>query len=205
MTAKLVGVDPSAGYVQHVRQRTGDHRADFLIGDAHKLEFADGTFDVVVSGLVLNFLSDRHQALGEMKRVAREGGTVAAYVWDYPGQMQLMKYFWDTACDLDPAAGQLHEGRRFSFCQPDVLAAMFTAANLGNIETTAIVVPTCFADFADYWGPFLGGQAPAPSYAMSLDDDRCLALREAIRSRLPAGADGSIALTARAWAIHGRA
>ena len=61
-----------------------------------------------------------------------------------------------------------------------------------------------FADFDDYWPPFLSAQAPAPSYVASLGDAERTALREALRSRLPTADDGSIRLTARAWAVRGR-
>jgi hypothetical protein len=60
-----------------------------------------------------------------------------------------------------------------------------------------------YADFDDYWTPFLGGQGPGPALVATLTDDRRDALREQLRSRLPAGPDGSIALTARAWAVRG--
>ena len=66
-----------------------------------------------------------------------------------------------------------------------------------------IVVPTVFTDFDDYWSPFLGGQGPAPAYAMSLCDEDRAALRERLRARLPVDDDGSIRLTARAWAVRG--
>jgi len=92
--------------------------------------------------------------------------------------MELMRYFWDAAGALDPAARDLDEGRRFPLCQPDALAALFEAAGLLGVEAGPIDVPTKFADFDDYWSPFLGGQAPAPSYAMSLSPDRRAALRE---------------------------
>ncbi|TMK38684.1 MAG: hypothetical protein E6G66_18340 [Actinobacteria bacterium] len=59
--------------------------------------------------------------------------------------------------------------------------------------------------FEDYWNPFLGGQGPAPSYAMSLDDEHRATLRERIRASLPIAADGSVSLVARAWAIKGQA
>jgi SAM-dependent methyltransferase len=45
----------------------------------------DGSFDVIVSALVLNFVPDRKKALAEMRRVARARATVAFYVWNYPG------------------------------------------------------------------------------------------------------------------------
>ena len=74
-------------------------------------------------------------------------------------------------------------------------------AGLTDIEVTSIDISTDFADFDDYWTPFLGGQGPAPSYLMALSPDRRQVLADLMRERLPVQADGSILLTARAWAI----
>ena len=142
----------------------------------------------------------RRIKLAELARVCRQGGVVAAYVWDYAGRMELMRHFWDAAVALDPAAVELDEGRRFPICQPGPLAALWRGAGLSNVEVRAIDVPT---DFRDYWSPFLGGQAPAPGYAMSLDEERRVRLRERIRAGLPFGPDGSIHLIARAWMARG--
>lgn len=199
----VVGVDPSPAYVQHAATHTADERSIFRVGDAQALPFEDDSFDVVVSGLVLNFVPDRPLALAEMQRVTKSGGTVAAYVWDYPGEMQLMKHFWDAAVELNPAAAASHEGVRFDFCRPEPLRSQFIEGGLRKVEVESLVVPTTFEGFDDYWRPFLGGQAPAPSYAMSLsgkDRDR---LRESLRARLPVDTDGRIRLTARAWAVRG--
>jgi hypothetical protein len=118
--------------------------------------------------------------------------------------MQLMRRFWDAAVALDPAARELDEGRRFgAICRPEHLADLFHDAGLHRVETCAVDVPTVFRDFADYWTPFLGGQGPAPGYAMALSEDRRAALRERIRADLPIAADGSIPLVARAWAVRG--
>jgi hypothetical protein len=87
---------------------------------------------------------------------------------------------------------------------PLVAPQLFAEAGLSHVEARPIDVRTRFRDFDDYWSPFLGGQAPAPAYAMSLAEDRRLALRDHIRSHLPIGADGSIDLVARAWAVRGR-
>jgi hypothetical protein len=129
---------------------------------------------------------------------------VAAYVWDYAGKIELMRYFWDAAVELDRAALELDEGRRFPLCRPAPLAELFTNARKRAVETRAIDVPTRFRDFDDYWTPFLGGQGPAPGYAMSLSEERRSALRDRIRARLPIAEDGSIDLIARAWAVRGR-
>ena len=64
-------------------------------------------------------------------------------------------------------------------------------------------MPTVFVDFDDYWTPFLGGQGPAPGYCLSLPEAERTALRETIRSALPVRADGSVEMTARAWAARG--
>ncbi len=199
----VVGVDPSASYVEHTRATLSDPRAEFAIGDALALGRDDGEFDAVVSGLVLNFVPDPAAGLAEMQRVARPGATVAAYVWDYGHGMELMRYFWDAAVDHDAAAADAEEGTRFPLCQPESLAALFTATGLGDVATHGIVVPTVFADFDDYWSPILGGQGPAASYAMSLTEDARAELRELLRSRLPADDTGAIPLTARAWAVRG--
>jgi len=200
---EVLGIDPSEGYIAYAREHIPDARARFLVGDAQALPVAGATYDAVAAGLVLNFVPDPSRALTEMRRVARAGGTVAAYVWDYAGQMQFMRYFWNAAVALDPAAFPLDEGRRFPLCKPAPLAYLFRAAGLQGVEVRSIDVATTFRDFEDYWSPFLGGQAPAPGYTMSLSEERRAALREHIRARLPIAADGSIHLIARAWAVRG--
>jgi hypothetical protein len=137
-------------------------------------------------------------------RAAAPDGVVAAYVWDYAGRMELMRHFWDAAVALDPAATDLEEGVRFPICRPERLEALWRAGGLADVASRAIDVPTVFRDFDDYWSPFLGGQGPAPGYAMSLDEERRTALRERILAALPVAGDGSISLVARAWAVQGR-
>ena len=114
-----------------------------------------------------------------------------------------MRYFWDAAVALDPRHARLDEGRRFPICQPEPLVEHFVQSGLHNVEVRAIDVPTDFRDFDDYWSPFLGGQAPAPGYAMSLSEASRRALRDRIRSKLPIESDGAIHLIARAWAVRG--
>jgi SAM-dependent methyltransferase len=201
---RLAGIDPSEGFLAFARQRLSRTGAELEQADARSLPFEAVAFDRVVSGLVLNFVPDRSRAAAEMARVTRPGGEVALYVWDYAGRMELMRHFWDAATALDPRAADLDEGRRSPICRPEPLGALFEAAGLGSVETRALDVPTVFRDFDDYWTPFLGGQAPAPAYCMSLDEEARSALRERLRASLPTEADGTISLVARAWAVRGR-
>jgi hypothetical protein len=157
----------------------------------------------VVSGLALNFVPGPERAVAEFARVAAPGGTVAGYVWDYADGMRMMRYFWDAAAEVDPSAADRDEGPRFPICHPEALREAWTEAGLTEVETRAIEVPTVFADFDDYWRPFLGGQGPAPAYLAAMPPDQREAVRARLDSRLPREADGSIALTARAWAARG--
>ena len=201
----VLGIDSSEGYIEFAREQIQDPRVAFRLGDAQALPVESAAaYDAVVSGLVLNFFPQPSQALSEMIRAVRIGGIVAAYVWDYAGRMQLMRYFWDAAVALDGEVFALDEGQRFPLCQPKPLRQLFqTAAHLGKVEVHLIDVVTAFRDFDDYWSPFLGGQGPAPGYTMSLSEERRVALREHIRLTLPTSPDGSIHLVARAWAVRG--
>ena len=200
---RVLAVDASPAFVAYARAHVPDEIATFEVADAASLPVEAESVDAAVSGLVLNFVPEPRRAVSEMTRVAVSGGVVAAYVWDYADGMELIRRFWDTTGELDPAARVLDEGRRFPICRPEPLAEIFSAAGLHHVETRSIDVPTVFRDFDDYWSPFLGGQGPAPGYAMSLDPPRRSALRDRLRSRLPIEKDGSIHLKARAWAVRG--
>lgn len=200
---KVVGIDSSDGFVSHAKAHVTDLRVEFRVGDARALPVDDAAADVVVSGLVLNFVPDQAKAVAEMRRVARPDATVAVYVWDYAGEMQMMRRFWDAAVALNPKARELDEGLRFPVCHPEPLRDLFVSTGLRDVETRAIDIATVFRDFDDYWSPFLGGQGPAPGYCMSLSESDRDALRERLRTSLPAGPEGRIHLTARAWATRG--
>ena len=199
--ASVAGIDPSEGFLNTAKENLAG-RAALHQGSATAIPLGDGSVDVVVSGLVLNFVPDQRAALAEMARVTGKGGMIAAYVWDYAGKMELMRFFWDAAVEINPDAASFHEGARFPLCRPDALEKLFGSAGLQNVDVRPIDIPTQFADFDDYWQPFLGGQGPAPAYAMSLDESARTRLRDRIRERLPIDANGSISLTARAWAAH---
>jgi SAM-dependent methyltransferase len=200
---RVKGIDRSDGFIAYARAQTRDERAEFEAGDAQALPVEQGVFDAAISGLMINFVPRPEAAVSEMVRATVPGGVVGAYVWDYAGKMQLMRHFWNAAAALDPAVLDLDEGRRFPLCQPEPLARLFRGAGLSDVAVRPIDVPTDFRNFDDYWSPFLGGQGPAPTYAMSLSEERRAALRERLRESLPFAIDGSVPLIARAWAVRG--
>ena len=197
------GIDQSEGFVGYAKSKTNDLRATFEVGNALSLPVKDRDYDVAISGLVLNFVPQPEKMVSEMRRAVVDGGMVALYVWDYADKMQFMRHFWEAAAALDPATRELDEGPRFPVCNPDALRELFQKVGLKEIETRPIDIDTHFKDFDDFWNPFLGGQGPAPTYAMSLSEEKRAELREKIREGLPITEDGSIPLIARAWGIKG--
>lgn len=200
--ATVLAIDQSEGFVRTAQSRLGN-QVSCKVGNALSLPLADATVNITVSGLVLNFIAEPEKALAEMQRVTSKNGTVAVYVWDYPGKMDLLNTFWDVAVTLNPAASTLHEGRRFHNATAEQLMQTFTRVGFSEIETTPLEIELRFTDFADYWQPFLGGQGPAPTYVIKLDDAQRNHLRDTLAQRLPVNQDGSITLTARAWAAKG--
>lgn len=200
----VMAIDLSPDFIDYARANVSDPRATFQVGDAQSLPVKSGTADVAASGLVLNFVPVPALAASEMARAVCSGGIVAVYVWDYAEQMEMMQYFWDAAKVIDKTAAALDEGSRFPLCRPQALAELFERTGLTDVEVRAIDIRMRFRDFEDYWSPFLGGQGPAPAYAMSLAEDDRSALRERLRATLPIAGDGSINLRARAWAVRGR-
>jgi SAM-dependent methyltransferase len=201
--SSVVACDPSEPFVEQTRSRISDPRVSVVVAGAGELPHHPRGFDQVVSGLVLNFLPDPRQAVGEMRARARPGGIVAGYVWDYAGRMEFLRLFWDEAVALDPMARDMDEGVRFPLCRRDALKAIFGDAGMLAVRSDALEIPTRFETFSDYWQPFLGGTGPAPSYVVSLSEDKRNELRRRLERRLGPGPQGVIDLVARAWAVRG--
>nr|WP_202426516.1 methyltransferase domain-containing protein [Streptomyces sp. HUCO-GS316] len=198
----LLGVERSAGFVATARA-CAPAPAQFAVADARALPVRDAVLDVVVSGLVLNFLSAPDAAVAESVRAVRPGGLVAAYVWDYGEGVGFLRRFWNAATAVDPSAAAFDEGRRFPLCRPEPLRALWTAAGLVDVTVAPLEVPTRFTGFADLWEPFLAGQGPAPGYVTALAPATRDRLRQTLREAVPERADGTILLGARAWAVRG--
>ena len=202
-SSRIVGIDPSAPYVALAQSQQGSALIEFEAGDAQQMRFDNAAFDRTLSLLVVNFIPDARKALGEMKRVTKPGGTVAAAVWDYGDGMEMLRVFWDEAVALTPAAAAKDE-RNMPFCRRGELAALWREQGLQDVVEEGLTVETRFASFDDFWMPFLEGQGPAGAYVASLSGVDREALRLRLRRRLlGAGPDKAIIMHARAWAVRG--
>lgn len=197
--------DPAEPLVRYAREQIVDDRVSFSVAGAGTLPPDVDGYGSIASLFVLNFIPDPVAAIKEMRSLASPNGSISACVWDYTGKMEFLRHFWDSAIEEDPDAREQDEGVRFPICRPRELEMLFRSGGLSNVRCEAIEIATEFASFDDYWSPMLGGTGPAPSYVDSLPDDRREVLAQNVKSRLPTRADGSIHLTARAWAVQGLA
>ena len=84
--AHVVGLDLDSEMLAFARGQEGDVR--YVQGDAHRLPFPDGAFDVAVCHYLLLWLADPALAVQEMARVVRPDGAVLACAEpDYGGRL----------------------------------------------------------------------------------------------------------------------
>jgi len=194
-TGRITAVDPSDEFVSALRRRHPG--VEVIRAPAEDLPFEGGCFAATLAQLVVNVMDDPVAGLREMARVTRDGGVVAACVWDFTDGGPIGP-FWDAARALDPEveAGSVCPGSRAGH-----LAGLFRAAGIGDIVESAIAVDVEHATFEDWWEPFtLGVNAPSGAHVAGLEPDQRTALREACRERLP---EPPFVVSAKAWAVRG--
>ena len=202
-SSRIVGIDPAASYVALAQAQNGSARVRVEVGDAQQMRFENAMFDRTLSLLVVNFIPDARKALGEMMRVTKSGGTIAAAVWDYGEGMEMLRAFWDEAVALAPANAAKDE-RNMPLCRRGDLAALWRSRGLLAVVEEPLTIETGFASFDDFWAPFLDRQGPAGAYVASLAAEDRVRLRERLRRRLlDGGPDRAIVMRARAWAVRG--
>jgi ubiquinone/menaquinone biosynthesis C-methylase UbiE len=199
--ASVVAVDPAAAQIEHARNQPVAQRADFRIADAQRLPFADGVFDVVASALVINFIPDRPGALAEMRRVARPGGTVAAYVWDFAAGRATA---WPLVRGMREIGVEVPRVPGTEDSSIEALRSLFEQAGYRDIAVRSIEVTQSFASFDDFWTLQVTPFTPNGKAIAALSEAERARLAEAVRAVLPVSPDGGIAYSAFANAAKAR-
>ena len=200
---KVISIDSSQEFITHCKQSIIYPNVTFQTGTAEKLEIESNSIDAVVSGIMLNFVPQPEKVISEMKRVTKPGGLIGIFLWDYSKGMEMLRYFWDAAVELDIKAKEYDEGIRFPLCREGELESLLKASGLKEVLAVPVEEKIKFNNFDDYWLPFLGNVGPAPTYTMNLEKRDRQKLENRLREILPIEQDGSISLMIKAWAVKG--
>jgi ubiquinone/menaquinone biosynthesis C-methylase UbiE len=197
---EVQGIDPSEGQLAVARTRPGLRSTAFLAGNAMSLPYEPQRFDAAVMALVIFFVPDLKRGVGEMVRVARPGGWVAAYAWDVLGG----GFPFDPVClEIRAAGGVPLLPPNPSAGGLEALGALWMAAGLETVETREITVKRTFATFEDYWAKSTITESTRLSLeTMSVDARNELKAR--VRAHLPTDETGRVTWRARANAVMGR-
>jgi malonyl-CoA O-methyltransferase len=121
--ATVTAVDFSEGMLRAAREKPGAAKIEFIRHDLHhRLPFSDGSFDVVVSGLVLEHLRDLHAFFREVHRVTRVGGRAVVSAM-HPA----MFLRGSQARFTDPASGQVVQPGSVAHPLGEITMAVLTA------------------------------------------------------------------------------
>jgi SAM-dependent methyltransferase len=192
----VVAVDPSEPFVATLAKRFPG--LDVRRAGAERLPLDEDTVDAAAAQLVVHFMSDPAAGVGEMLRVTRPGGVVAACVWDHGGDRGPLTPFWKAAHSL--ASDVVDESELVGSREGD-LQRLFVAAGLTEVEESDLTVHRRFLDVDDWWLPLTFGVGPAGAYVAGLDDAGRSALRAACAQLLPSP---PFELASSAWCVTGR-
>jgi SAM-dependent methyltransferase len=176
--AEVLGIDPAADLLDFARRRLSGTAARFEVGDALDLPGPDATFDGAFALLILQEFPEPERLVHEMARVTATGGLVATCQWDFVGGMPMLAHFWDAVTAAHPGGETERETKRRvpkGRTTEVSLADLWCACGLQNVTTTTIEVAQPFAGLAELRRRLIGGDSDRP-----------------------------FALTARAFAVHGR-
>ena len=201
---KVVGIDPSNGFIEVARKKSSDPRLRFDIGHAQKLPYDTTSFDKCLASLIITFVPDAPKAAAEMRRVTKAGGIVATCMWDSQGGMELFDTFWRAAVTLD-ADIERRSSRRRPYSTLKELSDLWRGAGLDQVETDALTMPLAFNSFQDLWAYHAKAEGPSSNYTRSLPRERQQALENQLRKEILGGRlDGPFTLQAKAWAVKGQ-
>ena len=199
--ASIEAIDPSEAQVETARARFASATTRFQVADACALPFADGSFDIVASALVVNFIPDRPKALAEMRRVLRKDGGVAGFVWDFAAERapggpvrRALMAAGETVATV-PGSADSPIGR---------FARLFSDAGFADVETWAFDVERRFESFDSYWTLQTGRFSPSSAIVRKMAPEAVARTKEFLRAELAIEAEGTVVCTARANAVKAK-
>ena len=196
----VVGVDINEGMLAVAQQKAP--AITWKSGPAEALPFADGAFDRVVSQFGLMFFADQVQAIREMARVLRAGGTMAVAVWDSLENTPGYAVMAEVLGDLFGAEAAQSIQSPYSLGDQQKLAELFTQAGIVDVAVQTITGQARF-DSIESW---IYTDIKGWTLANLIDDAGYERLRQAAPQMLGrfVQPDGSVAFDAPAHIVMAR-
>ncbi len=163
-----------------------------------QLSVADASRDVAVMALVLFFVPEPARGIAEMCRAVRAGGTVAAYHWDVLGGGFPLA---DIGAESKKLGVPPRHPPSVGAATLEASQALWQAAGLQQVRTTAFTVQRRFDNFDDYWDGAASSNTLRPMFS-TLSKENLAQLKANVRSRMQAG-DAPLTVSARANAVMG--
>ncbi len=190
---RLISTDFSSGMVEKAQQVSSERglaNVEHRVLDAERMDLEDDSVDGVVSRFGYMLMADPAKALGETKRVLRDGGRLAFAVWASPD-----KNLWAAI----PAMELVSRGHVtppepggpgiFAMGEPERIRELVTAGGLAEPEIEQITIHWEYPDAEFHWGITMKLAGPLSEMINGLDDDERESVRLAVKEKI----DGLIA------------
>jgi SAM-dependent methyltransferase len=199
--ADIVAIDPAPAQIAYARHRLHDRAVKFQVAAAEAIPCPESHYDIVVSALALNFMTDPAVCLRDMRRVARSRAVIAGYLWDFAGERTTHAPVLRAlrSLGIDPPAPP-----RGKDCGLPALQLLFAGEDLVEVETSAFDIEVSFADFAAFWTAQTPSFSPTTRLIASLEEEHRMRLMDFLRAELSPGANSGLVYQARANAVMAR-
>lgn len=157
---------------------------EFRQGDAHRLGFAEASFDAVVAGFLLPHLGDPAVAVAEFTRVLEPGGRLALSTWDIPERVAVLGAVVAAVAEAgaQPPADLPPGPPFFRFSDDAALTGLLRGAGLTDVEVLTHAFTHRVASTDDLWDGVVGGTVRTAALVTSQT--------ESVRQRIRAAFDG---------------
>lgn len=191
----VAALEPSPDYSTALRERLPE--VDVRQARAEELPWEDESFDAALAQLVTVFLEDAPAAVREQRRAVRDGGVVAACMWEIDG-LDMFRALGEVRRGLDPNPRAIEERYR----SEESLCELYESAGLRDVETTVLDVQTEHGSVDELWNAAIHVGGPGGPMVNAVPPD-VLAQGRALFGELLGDPAGPFTLRGRAAAVRG--
>lgn len=190
-TGVVAGLDPNPGMLAVARESVPPGATvDWHEAPAEAIPLPDGSFDVVLCGMGLQFFSDRRAGLREIRRVLAPGGRlVASLPGPVPAPLEIMAE--ELSRHVGPE-GATFVHAVFSLHDADEIRALATDAGFRDVDVRSSPKPLHLPPPGDFLWQYVGSTPLAATVAQVGEQERAGLERAFTRRCRPYVEDGAL-------------